>query len=534
MSRRLALILFLFISATGIVVRCQGVAERTLSFDEAFSWRLVTAFPIPEVVRRTATDVHPPLYYLLLKGWILVWGDGAVALRSLSIMMACASFPVIYGFSRDVYRWSARVEDEASSRATGIIATLLLATSGAHIRWSGEARMYSLACLLGLISTWLLARCTLESSGSRRTRICLWCLYGFSTWLCLYTHNYMIFVVMGQSVWLVISGITSGSDLHDIRGMRRRSFTGLIVLGLAVLSFGPWVPVLIWQAAQVKNDYWFTRPPPLDIARCWADLVIPRNNIFWGDGWLALGIGAFSALIIIWLGLAGRRGGALITTIIVFSTLVPITITSYGTAIVSYQTSRYWLVAFVFLIVAISVLLSRSLSGFERWIFALVLVANQIYFWAEFHRQTRLDLMGGAKALAEYVRSHGEPDELVIVREPSVYLRVLYHMRHDPLPDRVQLLPRKALDSYNGGPVITEAEIKDESILDPWANRKVWAVDGATLVMLLEEARLPGLWAPVGRSEVFSEPILNHGKLALTENVRQEPDHRPITYIYNP
>ena len=532
MSRRLALIALLFVVGGGAVARCQGMVEQTLSFDEAFSWRLVTAFSTADVVRRTASDVHPPLYYLLLKAWTGILGDGPSALRSLSVLFACATIVMVYVLSRDVYRWTSSDANADSARAAGMIAALLLATSGAHIRWSREARMYSLACLLGTLSTWLLAHCTLEPAASRKGRGASWLLYSLAASLSMYTHNYMIFVIMGQVGWFVLLGLAPIAESEGLAASRRWNFAGLAALGTVFIGYAPWLPVLFWQADQVSHDYWFARPTMSDMARCWADLVVPRNKLYWGEGWAACGIAVGSAGVVAWLGLSGRRAGALIAAVFAASVLTPVTITTYGTAIVSNQTSRYWLVAYVFLLVAIAVVLCRQLDGFERWTFALVLVANQFYWWAEFSRQSRLDLMGGAKALSEYVRTHGTPDQLVVVREPSAYLRVMYHMRNDPHPERVQLLPRKAIDHYNGGPVITDREIKDEDILDHWAGRKVWAVDGAMLIMVLQDAYLPEPWVPGGVSEIFPEPILTHGKLALTESVRRQmpssPSSKPI------
>lgn len=518
MSRRQALIACFLTLIVAFALRWHGVIDRTLSFDEAFSWRLVTAYSTWDVVQRTAADVHPPLYYLLLKAWTGVWGDGPVALRSLSILLACVSIPMIYVLSRDVYRWTLRTADERSARAAGVIAALLLTTSGAHIRWSTEARMYSLACLLGMASTWLLARCTLEPPSSRRGRITLWTLYALTACASLYTHNYMIFVFLGQVVWLVLIGFGPGANAESTTTSAARDSAGLMAVAGVCFGYAPWVPVLFRQADQVRHGYFFSSPAMADIARAWAELVIPRNQLYWGETWAAASVVLISALVIAWTGVSGRRIGSLIAAIVGISILIPVTITVYGTAIISNQTSRYWLVAYIFLLVATAVFLCRMLHGFERWIFALILIANQAYWWAEFSRQTRLDLMGGAKALAEYVRTHGDPDELVVVREPSVYVRVLYHMRNDPRPDRVQLLPRKALDHYNGGPVITKGEIKNGDILDPWVNRKVWAVDGSPLDMLLKDAHLPEPWTAAGLSETFPEPFLANGKVALTES----------------
>ena len=45
-------------------------------FDEAFSVYLAR-FNIAEIVHFTSLDVHPPLYYWLLKGWTVIFGHSA-------------------------------------------------------------------------------------------------------------------------------------------------------------------------------------------------------------------------------------------------------------------------------------------------------------------------------------------------------------------------------------------------------------------------------------------------------------------------
>ena len=46
------------------------------------------------------SDLHPPLYQLLLKGWIIVFGDSEFSTRSLSWLFAVASIYPLWKFSR--------------------------------------------------------------------------------------------------------------------------------------------------------------------------------------------------------------------------------------------------------------------------------------------------------------------------------------------------------------------------------------------------------------------------------------------------
>ena len=78
-----------------VVLRAPRLGLEELTTDEAFSWRLAT-YPPAEIVARTATDVHPPLYYLVLDGWMKVAGEGPAALRSLSLILGLAAVGLAY------------------------------------------------------------------------------------------------------------------------------------------------------------------------------------------------------------------------------------------------------------------------------------------------------------------------------------------------------------------------------------------------------------------------------------------------------
>ena len=46
--------------------------------------------PIP------TTESTPPLYYVLARGWAVVFGTGEVGLRSLSALLGTLTIPVVY------------------------------------------------------------------------------------------------------------------------------------------------------------------------------------------------------------------------------------------------------------------------------------------------------------------------------------------------------------------------------------------------------------------------------------------------------
>src|SRR5579875_653235 len=158
-TQTIAASLLFFILVLAGCLRCDRLGLPLISNDEAFSWRLTT-YSVGDVLHHMPGDAHPPLHYLLLKGWIGLFGDSPFALRSLSVVFALASIVVLYALCREA---ASRFPSAANRSSTGtsgaIFAGLLLAI---HLAPAGEprrnARMYSQGIFLAGLSSWLLLR----------------------------------------------------------------------------------------------------------------------------------------------------------------------------------------------------------------------------------------------------------------------------------------------------------------------------------------------------------------------------------------
>src|SRR5258707_3580201 len=90
-------------------------------------------------------DIHPPLHYLLLKGWISVAGDGLLALRTMNMLLDLLTSAMLI-----------RLLIRLFSRQAGLIAGVLWIFAPALI-WSAYLiRMYTLLALCITGSLWCL------------------------------------------------------------------------------------------------------------------------------------------------------------------------------------------------------------------------------------------------------------------------------------------------------------------------------------------------------------------------------------------
>ena len=82
-------------------------------------------------------DFHPPLYYLILKYWTDVFGNSEVSLRIPSIIFGLGTVVLTYLIGKKLF-----------DKKVGLLAGVLMTTSGLAIYYSQEARMYGLAAFL--------------------------------------------------------------------------------------------------------------------------------------------------------------------------------------------------------------------------------------------------------------------------------------------------------------------------------------------------------------------------------------------------
>jgi mannosyltransferase len=202
--------------------------RQSVWFDEAYSI-LLAKQPIPQLLHLAAIDTHPPLYYLLLKGWASVFGWGEFALRSLSVLaMGGAAFLAGMLVRR---LFGARI---------AIIAMIFVALSPFLIRYGFEIRMYSLGSLIGVAATYALILAL--DSKERARRLWLYAAYAALVAIGMYTLYYTALLWIAHVVWLVWMHVQRRGSLSElVRAPWLAAYAGAIVL------FLPWLPTFLTQ-----------------------------------------------------------------------------------------------------------------------------------------------------------------------------------------------------------------------------------------------------------------------------------------------
>jgi uncharacterized membrane protein len=263
--------------ALAFIVRFHGIAIPVIWFDESFSLLLAERSP-GQIWNITAGDVHPPLYYVMLHYWMWLFGSGAASVRTLSVTLDIGTLLLCM-----------QLISLVASRRAACIAGLLFALLPISIRYSQEARMYT------LIGFWLMAATVVLVCWGRQPHFKRYPLmYVLLMAAAFYTHYFAALCVLVH--WLYWSGLGSGASVLLPARQWLTANVAIVVLYL------PWVPNFVRQVSHSQGIEWIAPSTWQLLPEFFARSAVMISVTNQGAGW-ALGV---SALILACAGLALR------------------------------------------------------------------------------------------------------------------------------------------------------------------------------------------------------------------------------------
>ena len=204
--------------------------NQSLWLDEALQFKSIYYFSLKDLLTvYLPGDFNPPLSYLVNFFFSWIFGYSEIALRFPSVIFGVLTVWLVYKISRNK-TWPA----------------LLLATSGLHIYYSQEARMYSLAALAVTASFYFLLK--------KR-----WLWYSVFSLMSIYTHYLTVFIFPAQLIYILMRE----------RESLKKLFTSWVVVAL---GFSPWLPIFFKQLAAGQST----------VGTNWGNVVggLTLKNIF--------------------------------------------------------------------------------------------------------------------------------------------------------------------------------------------------------------------------------------------------------------
>jgi mannosyltransferase len=384
-SPRLLSLLVVAAVVAGVVLRF--VQRSPLWLDEALSVN-IARLPVGDLLDALRHDGHPPFFYLLLHGWMEVFGDSDFAVRALSGILAVSSLPLAWIAGR-------RLAGHAGARW----ALVVVALSPYAIRYATEARMYSLVMLLVLAGYLVLSDALIDPRPWRLAVLAL------ISGLLLLSHYWSFYL-------LAATGLVLAARWWWRPQQRTR--TGRVILAIAAggLLFLPWLPGFLYQSANTGTPWGEPFRPSAILVTTLVDL---------GGGELIESV-LTATLVVVFLLVAlftARSGGNELTLdlrtvpivrrelAVALLVLVLGCLAGYATN-ATYQ-PRYAAVIVPLVLLAVAVGITR-IPGVAQIVAGVAFLAVSVggIAWVNYYQRTQADVVGDAAA------QRAEPDDVVV------------------------------------------------------------------------------------------------------------------------
>lgn len=234
----------------GAGLRFHYLSTESIDGDEVFTRNVVVA-PMLESISRIQRDlVHPPLYYLTLKGFVALFGSGLTAIRTASLLLSLAGIAAL-GLLYRKQGW----------RVPATLAALVLALNREHVFQGERARSYPLYSLLvTLLVLWCFE---MKDRGEGRL---YWFVGGAIMTAAVYTHYVGALYVAAAVAAVILSDAPA-----------RFKYRTFAAAAAAAVLFLPWLFLLAPTYAQrnglAVNLHWLVKPTLFDLGYSFAGFL---------------------------------------------------------------------------------------------------------------------------------------------------------------------------------------------------------------------------------------------------------------------
>ncbi|MDR2624578.1 MAG: glycosyltransferase family 39 protein [Methanobrevibacter sp.] len=230
--------------------------NNALSTDEGYTFHLM-GMSYKDAILTTAGDVHPPLYYILLKFVIGLFSPGNSFNIIVGKLFSLVPLILLIFFSL------IKVRKDFGWLASGIF-TFCIVAMPRMMFYNLEARMYSLSVLFVTLSFYYCSMITNESNRKN------WIIFTLFSLLAAYTHYYATIAIFFMYLLLIYNILSKNKNL--IR-------TWVLSSVVTILAYIPWIYLFVSCSKYFNSTQW-TQPTINNIISIFAFIFSPIKDVY--------------------------------------------------------------------------------------------------------------------------------------------------------------------------------------------------------------------------------------------------------------
>ena len=469
------------ILALAMALRFYHLTSAAIWGDEGFSL-LLSEYALGDLWFHAAHDVHPPLYFFLLRGWIELFGDSIWSIRGMS------AIPGVIAVGLGI--WLTR---KLSTRRAAVLAGVLLALLPTAVRYSQEVRMYS------LLGVWLLgATLALVYWVRQPERTRYMAVYVLLMSAGFYTHYFTALCVLVHWAYLGLLSAAPGQRL-----IKRPAWWGANVV--IVLLYLPWLPNLLdlvqhVDQLKVGGDIGWEEPVNLLSlpSMIWQFVLQDEGVGFWPPlFWLFPLLLVAVVVVTAWRDRERYRPASLLALFFLLPLLLVYAVSFISPVFIERYLTVYALALPILLALAIDRLSWLGAAVFVLFM-GVELVGLKNNFAVDEHDQFNVPV--------EFVNRNYQEDDRIVLSDMMWYLSYVYYDQTDaqlqlytpPKPDGTPTRP----NAYGFGTLVDQDGGRiylDHLSALPEGTRRVWLISSNEAPD--DFAPLPAGWRELSRQD---------------------------------
>ena len=247
-QKRRHIIFLVILLWAAFTLRIFRIENQSFWWDEGISLHLATS-PWSNIVADRLNNIHPPLYFFLLKVWVNLTGLTPFATRTFSALASLMQVAAVYTVGQQLFK--------GRPHGVAYLSALFITISPLSIIYGQEVRVYAFLpliyfTLIGGMNHLIHAK----GKGSYRT----WLFFGVIVWVGLHLHYIAAFMVLYCGLWGLLAFYTQ-KEWPKIRAL-------LLTATAVFFASLPWFILVARNLLAVQSEAnagtFLTEPVPVD------------------------------------------------------------------------------------------------------------------------------------------------------------------------------------------------------------------------------------------------------------------------------